>query len=478
MCVVCSKTKGFLIQPSQRFGKSLSSTGVKACHSRSGQQEEVGVYAKRRQQWMEEAGAGAAGLWIAPPVQYRNSDSDHKYRQHSDLLYLTGCEEPGIAVLLRPGHEHPFTLFVRPLDPAMEIWTGRRLGPERAKETLGADAVFKIDELYTKLPELLVGCDRLHYRQGLQAEQDRQVQEVLNKARRFRRRGKATPGTVIDSGEILHEMRLCKDESELALMRKAATITADAHRRAMSCVRPGQNEYQLEALIRYHFRSNGCTSQAYGSIVGGGDNATILHYVENNMPLEDGDLVLIDAGGEYDYYAADITRTFPVNGRFSEPQKQVYEIVLQALEAGIEACRPGNTFDDVHQAAVRCLTAGLLELGVLEGDLETLLKEEAYKPYYMHKTSHWLGLDTHDVGRYFEEDEGSRVLKPGMVLTVEPGLYFNEMHIKPPGKPYLGIGVRIEDDILITEDGYENLTVSCPKTVADIEALFGSEELP
>ncbi len=439
------------------------------------------ILRRRRDNLMEAMGEGSVGIWVGAPEFIRSRDSNFRYRPSSDVLYLTGFEEPETVVVLRPGDEdgHRFTLFVRPRNEEREVWEGRRLGPERAKEALGADQVFPIEELEEQLPKLMVGADRLYYQLNRYPDMDAKVLQGLQASHRQRRLGKDTPTTIIESASLLDELRLFKSPEELEVMRKAASLTAQAHRRAMGVARPGMKEYQLEALIAYHFRVNGCTEVAYQSIVGGGGNAAVLHYIENQDTLRDGDLVLIDAGAEYQYYAGDITRTFPINGKFSPQQLDLYQIVLEAELAAIEVCKPGNRFNDVHDKAVRVLTEGLVSLGVLKGSVDELIQEEAFKSYYMHKTGHWLGMDVHDVGHYFEGDKSSRTLKPGMVLTVEPGLYFHpEFSKDDAAKPFVGTGIRVEDDILITESGYENLTHEAPKTVEDIEAIVGTEELP
>lgn len=442
---------------------------------------EAGIFEQRRENLMEKMGDGSVGIWVGAPELIRSRDSNFRYRPSSDVLYLTGFEEPGTIVVLRPSDEdgNRFTLFVRPRNEEREIWEGRRLGPERAKEELGADQVFSIEEFEEQLPKLLVGADRLYYQLNLYPTYDTTVLKGLQASHRQRRQGKDTPGQIVEAASLLDELRLFKSPEEIEVMRKAGSLTAEAHRRAMAVTRPGMKEFQLEALIAYHFRVNGCTEVAYSSIVGGGGNAAVLHYIENHDTLRDGDLVLIDAGAEYKYYAGDITRTYPVNGKFSPQQRDVYQLVLEAELAAIEVCRPGNRFNDVHDKAVRVLTEGLVSLGVLKGSVDELIEEGAFKSYYMHKTGHWLGMDVHDVGNYFEADKESRKLEPGMVLTVEPGLYFHPEFCKDESaKPYVGMGIRVEDDILITESGYENLTHEAPKTVEDIEAVVGSEELP
>lgn len=437
------------------------------------------MYAQRRQTLMENMAEHSVGLWFASPVRNRSRDTDHRYRASSDMLYLSGCDEPEAILVLRPdAQEERVVLFVRPRDPQQEIWHGRRLGPERAKEHYDVDATYTIDEFAEKIVDYLVDCQNVYYSLGIDPRRDQEVLGWIQKAKRQRRLGKTTPHQLIDAVALVHEQRLCKDDAELAIMRRAADLTAEAHRMAMQVVKPGLYEYQLEALMQYHFRKHGCLDFSYQPIVGGGANATILHYTENTDMLQDGDLVLIDAGAELDFYAADITRTFPVNGTFSPQQRDVYQIVLDALNAGIDACQPGKRFNDVHDAALRVLTQGLIDLKVLDGDLDTLLEEEAYKPYYMHKTGHWLGLDVHDVGAYFI-DGNSRVFAPGMVLTVEPGLYFNpDFHSAPEAEPFANIGIRVEDNILITTNGNENLTANAPKTIDDIQSIAQSLQLP
>ncbi len=438
------------------------------------------MYKRRREQVMEKMGANSLGIWMASPPRTRSNDTEYRYRASSDLYYLTGCDLPESVLLLRPDADNGerSILFVQPRDPEKEIWTGHRVGPEGAKELFGVDATYTIDQLDEKVKDFLVGCEKIYYHFGDEEKQDLQVLKWLNEVKRFRRLGKRTPYEIIDSGHIVHEMRLIKDEAEIELMRKAAQISVEMHKAAMKATHPGMEEHQLDALLLHEAQRRGCKDTSYLSIVGGGANAAVLHYIENDQILKDGDLVLIDAGAEYKHYAGDITRTFPVNGKFTETQRKVYEVVLSAMEAAFEKCRPGNRFDDVHQAATRRLTEGLVELGVLEGKVDDLIAQEAYKPFFMHRTGHWLGIDVHDVGYYFEPDGSSRILRPGMVFTVEPGLYFNPNFYKdfPTAEPYRNIGIRIEDDILITEDGYENLTADAPKTVEAIEAFMAEKE--
>jgi len=428
------------------------------------------MFEARRRRFMDGMEGGVA-LFFAAPERTRSNDTNYRYRQDSSFHYLTGFPEPGAAALLLPGHpEHPYVLFVRPRDRERETWDGRRAGPEGAMATYGADAAFSLDKLPEMLPELLENVDRLHYALGLYPDRDADVQEALKKVRAKSRQGIRAPSVFVDPRARVHEMRLIKTAEELDLMRQAAAISSEAHREAMKALRPGIHEYEIEAVLEYTFRRRGGTGPAYSSIVGSGVNATILHYVENTSVCGDGELLLIDAAAEYQGYSADITRTFPVNGAFTKPQREVYEVVLDAQMKAIERVRPGVSFNDVHETALRALVEGLVRLGVLEGDPATLIETEAYKPYYMHRTGHWLGLDVHDVGEY-RRGEDWRMLEPGMVLTVEPGLYFAE-DLKEVPAAYRGMGIRIEDDVLVTQGEPEVLTAATPKTVADVEAFM------
>jgi Xaa-Pro aminopeptidase len=427
------------------------------------------VYAARRARLMELLGPRAALILASAPERLRNGDTDYKFRQDSDLLYLTGFAEPGTTLVLRPGHpETPFVLFVRPRDPAAETWTGRRAGVEGAVSEHGADAAFPAGELDAKLPEILSGVEELHFPFGREPALDATVSRVLARLRTSERRGRRAPTRLVDARLSVHELRLVKSPDEVAVQRRAAAITAEAHAAAMRAARPGVNEGEIEALIDYTFRRRGGTGPGYPTIVGGGVNATILHYVENNAPLAAGQLLLVDAGCEVDGYTADVTRTFPVGGRFGAAQRRLYEVVLETQVAAIEAVKPGATIDGIHEQVLVGLTRGLVSLGLLSGDVPKLVEDGAYKPYYMHRTSHWLGMDVHDVGFYSEEGV-ARPLLPGMVLTIEPGLYVNADADAPP--EYRGLGVRIEDDILVTASGHDNLTHETPKSVVEIEKL-------
>jgi len=426
------------------------------------------IYAERRARLCERLGASGALLLMSPPERLRNGDAHYKFRQDSDILYLTGFAEPGAVVLLRPGHATPFVLFVRPRDPAAETWTGRRAGVEGAVSAFGADAAFSSDALDDKLAELVAGAEEIHYPFGREPEQDAAVARLLGRLRAAERRGRRAPVRLVDARLTLHEMRLLKSPDEVAILRQAADITAEAHIGAMRAARAGGSEREIEALIDYTFRRRGGSGPGYSTIVGAGANATILHYIENSAPLGRGQLLLIDAGCEVDGYTADVTRTFPVGARFTEPQRRFYEAVLDTQEAAIAMVKPGATLDDIHQAVVERLTRHLVALGILSGEVPELIESGAYKAFYMHRTSHWLGMDVHDVG-FYSENGAARPLVPGMVLTIEPGLYVAEDAAAPP--EYRGLGVRIEDDVLVTPTGGDNLTAATPKTVADLEKL-------
>ena len=436
------------------------------CHSE--------VYLKRRRAFVEtvvKSGEDAVCVLPAAPVFTRNNDVEHEYRQDSDLFYLTGFAEPGTVVVL-DAKEGKSTWFVRPRDKDRETWDGPRFGVDGVKEHFGADEAFTIDKLAEELPKLLGNRRRLYYRLGVNRAMDDKVLEAVDRARARARLGLTFPIEIVDPGSVIHEMRLFKASEDLEAMRRAADITAQAHLAAIARTKPGMHEYQVEALLLETFRAHGSERPAYGSIVGSGANATILHYRANNRRMNDGELLLIDAGCEYDYYAADVTRTFPVGGTFSKEQEAIYDLVLEAQEAGIRKARPGATLEDVHGACVDVITRGLVRLGLLQGDAEQLVKDEAYKPFFMHKTSHWLGMDVHDVGSYHAGGR-ARPLEPGMVLTVEPGIYIAADYDKVPAS-FRGIGVRIEDDIAVTDGDPENLTQAIPKTVADLKRAYAA----
>jgi len=427
------------------------------------------VHARHRKQLMRMMGEGAIAILPAAPMRTRNRDVEYRYRPDSDFFYLSGFPEPEAVIVLVPGRAHgEYILFCRDKDPEQEVWHGRRYGPEGAIASFGVDDAFPIDDIDDILPGLMEHTERVYYTMGLDPAFDKQVMDWVNSLRSKSRAGAHVPYEFVSLDFLLHDMRLFKSREELRLMKKAARISMEAHRRAMKICQPGMSEYQLDAEILHEFHKNGA-DWAYPSIVGGGENACILHYTENNQLLNDGDLVLIDAGAEYQGYDADITRTFPVNGRFSEAQKEIVDLVYQANMDAIKQVKPGNHWNDPHQAAVKTLTKGMVELGLLKGQVNKLIKEQAYRKYYMHRTGHWLGMDVHDVGDY-KVDEQWRVLEPGMVLTIEPGLYIQ--HGSRGAKRWWDIGVRIEDDVVVTKEGHDVLTGDLPKSVADIEALM------
>lgn len=441
----------------------------------------MSIYREHRARYLARlAELDAAAVIPTSTEKTRNHDCTYRFRPHSDFWYLTGFGEPGAVLVLLPKGEGDedsprSVLFLRERDRLKEIWNGRRLGVERAPEVLGVDEARPIEELWDALPTLLKGYASIVYRTGEEPDRDRKMLEVTSRLRALARGGVVGPAALVDPAPSLHEQRLFKTEGEVALMRRAAAITAEAHTAAMAATAPGRNEAEIEALIEYTFRKNGSTGPAYSSIVAGGANACILHYVENDMELKAGELLLVDAGAECEFYASDVTRTWPVDGRFTDEQRAVYQVVLDAQVAAVDACRPGNTFLGVHEVAVRKLVEGLVSIGLLEGDVEELIEEHAYDRFYMHKTGHWLGLDVHDQGAY-SDDGASRALEPGMVTTVEPGLYIAEDDETVDPK-WRGIGVRIEDDVLVTEAGPENLTAAVPKTVEEVEAACAAAEL-
>lgn len=424
-------------------------------------------FAARRKQLLEAIGDGVA-LFPSAPTAIRNRDVEHTYRQDSDFYYLTGFDEPESALVLTNQHEeHREILFVRPRKSDREIWDGPRAGVEGAVEDFGMDVAFPIEDLPKRLPDYLGNVERLHYRLAQNDAADAQLFDCLNLLRRRSRRGVTAPEAIIDSSAHLHEMRLRKSPQELDTMRSAAAITKEAHLRAMQIARPGVHEYEVDAELLHVFRKHGSERPAYESIVGSGPNATILHYRAGNRVMNDGELVLIDAGCEYDYYASDVTRTIPVNGKFSDEQRAIYELVLTAQKAAINAVTPGVSLQDLHAGALRTITAGLVAIGLLEGEVDTLIEEKKYEPFYMHRTSHWLGMDVHDVGRYFVDGE-HRKLEPGFVLTVEPGIYIATDN-EDVEERWRGIGVRIEDDIVVTASGFDVLTADIPKEVDEVE---------
>ena len=428
-------------------------------------------FARRRRDLMATLTKNSIAILTAAPEQVRSRDTYFPYRQDSNFFYLTGFHEPEAVLVLIPKRpQGQFILFCRERDRSREIWDGRRAGPEGAREQYGADDAFPIDDIDEILPGLLEGRDRVYYALGRNRTFDTRLLDWIDGIRARARSGAVPPDEFVDLDHLLHEARLFKTATELKVMRKAGAISARAHCRAMRAARPGLYEYQLQAEIEHAFASEGARHPAYGSIVGGGANACVLHYVENSAPLQDGDLVLIDAGCELEHYAADITRTFPVNGKFSAPQQALYEVVLAAQMAAIEAARAGNHWDEPHRVTVKIITQGLVDLGLLKGNVEDLIARNAYTDFYMHRAGHWLGMDVHDVGDY-KVDNAWRLLEPGMVMTVEPGIYVAPDNRKV-AKKWRGIGIRIEDDVVITRKGPEVLTAGVPKTVADIERLM------
>ncbi len=427
---------------------------------------------RRRRQLMRMMGPNSLAILPAAPEMVRNRDVYYPYRQGSDFYYLTGFAEPEALAVLIPGRKAAeYILFCRPRDEARERWDGARAGLEGAREIHGADDAFPIEDLDDILPGMLEQCARVYYPIGSQPDFDRRLAQWVNGIRAKSRAGIQGPVELIALDQHLNELRLYKSRSELTALRAAARISVEAHKRVMRACRPGMWEFQLEAEFIHECARRGARAQAYPPIVGSGANACVLHYVDNGRPLRDGELVLIDAGCEYDYYASDITRTFPVSGRFSVAQRELYEVVLAAQAAAMAKVQPGNHWNDPHEAAVEVITRGLVDLGFLKGSHRTvpkLIREEKYKPFYMHRTGHWLGMDVHDVGDYKVDGEW-RLLEPGMVLTIEPGLYV------PPAMEgvrecYWRTGIRIEDDLLVTATGHEVLTEGVPKSVAEIEA--------
>ncbi|MEP6788529.1 MAG: aminopeptidase P N-terminal domain-containing protein [Acidobacteriota bacterium] len=403
----------------------------------------------------------------------RSYDTEYKFRQDSDFWYLTGFPEPDAIAVIDPKAKKPYTLYVRPRDLEMETWFGRRQGVEGAVKNYKADQAFSIERFAADMAKLLDGHDKLYYRFALDKGLDQQILSYLSGQRQRRLKTAYPPHTIIDPTKIIGEMRLHKTDKEVALMQRAADIAVEAHVLAMKKVKPGMNEAQVESLMEAYMRDKGASGVAYNSIIGGGDNATILHYVENNMPLKDGDLILIDAGAEYEGYASDITRTFPINGKYSNAQREVYDVVLDVQTQCIEYTKTGNTVRARQEFSIELLTEGMKKLGLLKGKTKDLIKKRSYMKYYMHGVGHYLGLDVHDAGRYFVDQTAkhSRPFAPGMVLTVEPGLYIPPDDKAAPAK-YRGIGIRIEDDVLVTKDGNLNLTAKVPKDPDEIEALM------
>lgn len=431
----------------------------------------VKEFAERRRRLMELMAPDSIAIVPAAPERVRNRDVLHPFRQDSDFHYLTGFGEPDAVLVLIPGREHgESVLFCKERNPEKELWDGFLAGPEGAIERFGLDDAFPVSDIDDILPGMIEGRSRVYYPLGKDHNFDIQVMDWVKVIRSKVRSGAQPPGEFVALEHYLHDLRLYKSANEIKVMARAGEISAEAHCRAMKRARQGGHEYNLEAELIHTFMDHGARSTAYPSIVGGGANGCILHYIENSAPLKEGDLVLIDAGCELECYAADITRTFPVSGKFSDEQRALYEVVLAAQYAAIDAVRPGNHWNHPHEAALKVLTQGLLDLGLLTGSLDQALEEEAYKPFFMHRTGHWLGLDVHDVGDY-KVGGAWRQLEPGMALTVEPGLYVAPDNTRVADK-WRGIGIRIEDDVVVTKDGCRVLTDGVPKTITDIEALM------
>jgi Xaa-Pro aminopeptidase len=428
-------------------------------------------FEKRRRQLMRMVGPGGIVILPSAPVRMRTRDIEYSYRQDSDFYYMTGFPEPEAVAVLVPGRANgEYLIFCREKNTEREQWDGLRAGQGGAIDAYGADDAFPIDDLDDILPGIMESCDRVYYTMGMYAEFDSLMADWVNTLRSKLSRGVQSPHEFVALDHLLHDMRLFKSRGEISAMRKSAGVAVEAHKRAMQITRPGMYEYEVEAEFRHEFRRNDAWV-SYNPIVGGGKNACILHYVENNQELKDGDLLLIDAGCELDYYASDITRTFPVNGRFTAEQRAVYEIVLEAQRVAIEKCIVGNHWNEPHDAAVKAITKGLKKLGLLEGSLPKLIRDGAYQPFYMHRTGHWIGMDVHDVGDYKVGNEW-RILEPGMVTTVEPGIYIGNSRKIP--KKFRNIGIRIEDDVAITSKGPDVLSKGLVSDPDDIEALMSS----
>ncbi len=426
-------------------------------------------YARRRRNLMALMEANSIAIIPSARQQLRSRDTEYPFRQDSDFYYLSGFVEPDAVLVLVPGRSHgEFVMFCRDSDPAMELWNGKRAGPDGACARHGADDAFPVGDIDDILPGLIEGRDRVYYSMGRSSGFDQRIMDWVNAIRSKEASGASPPGEFTDLDHMLHDLRLIKSAAEQRIMRRAAEITASAHRRAMAFCRPGLYEYELEGELNHAFVRGGARYPAYPAIVGGGANACTLHYVDNGAKLRDGDLVLVDAGCELEYYASDLTRTFPVGGTFSPEQRALYEVVLCAHRAAIAEVRPGNHWNAPHDASVEAITAGLVRLGLLEGDVGDLVASGAYRPFYMHRVGHWLGLDVHDVGDYRVGEEW-RQLEPGMVMTVEPGIYVAPDNADVARK-WRGIGIRIEDDVLVTRQGCDILTDAAPRTVEEIEA--------
>ena len=433
-------------------------------------------YKKRRRNLMRQMGEASIAIIPGAHEVVRSRDTHYPFRQNSNLSYLTGFPEPESLAVLIPGREQgEFVLFCRDKDRSREIWDGIREGPEGAQQNYAADDAFPISDMDDILPGLIEGREKVYYSMGTHPDFDSKLLNWINHIRTQSRSGVLPPGEIIDLEHMIHEMRVVKTSTELGVMRKAGKISAQAHKLAMQACKPGMTEYQLQAIIEHEFADKGAVAPAYSSIVGSGVNACILHYIENRAVLQEGDLVLIDAGCEYQGYAADITRTFPVSGKYSAEQAAIYEVVLEAQRVAIEACQIGNTYNQPHDKSLEIIVQGLRDLKLLKGSQEEIMETRSYTEFYMHRVGHWLGMDVHDAGDYKVEgaDSSWREFEAGMVTTIEPGIYIQPDNKKVPAK-WRGIGVRIEDDIAIRKSGPENMTASVPKAIADIEHLMQS----
>lgn len=430
-------------------------------------------YHQRRVALISKLGTGTA-IFRSAPMAVMHNDVEYNFRQDSDFFYLTGFDETDAVAVLSPSHEeHQFVLFVQPKNPLLETWMGLRLGVDAALETLGADAVYSIEDLDEQLPQYLRGADRIYYHLGRDRDFNEKILTLWQKLLAGYQRSGQAPLGLEDPGPLLHPLRLIKTAEEMDWMRQAASIATEAHLLALDLAKPGCFEYEIQAEIEHLFRKRGALGPAYPSIVASGDNACILHYTSNNCQMQDGELLLIDAGCSVNYYNSDITRTFPVGKTFTAEQQALYELVLAAQTAAIAAVQPGNTFNAPHEQAVAVLTQGLVDLGLLQGNVDELIESEVYKPFYMHRTSHWLGLDVHDVGSYKHDPEHWRLLQAGHVLTIEPGIYISPTielveEQAPVPEKWRGIGIRIEDDVHVTASGHEILTAGVPKAIAEL----------
>lgn len=425
----------------------------------------------RRKELMAQMEPNSIALVASAPPHMRNGDAEYRYRQNSDFYYLTGFPEEHAFLALIPGRKQgEAVLFCQEKDKQKELWTGILMGPDAACEELGIDDAFPISDIDDILPGLIEGRDRVYYSMGKDDQFDNQVMDWVKVIRAKAKTGAHPPGEFLVLDHLLHELRLFKSAGEIKLMEQAAKISAEGHKRAMACCKPGIREYEMEAELLYAFTRNGSRAPAYNSIVASGENACILHYNTNDAEVKEGDLVLIDAGCEYECYASDITRTFPASGKFSPEQKAIYEIVLAAQDAAIAAVAPGVSWDEPHKVSVKVITQGLVKLGLLKGKVSQLIKAGAYRDFYMHRVGHWIGMDVHDVGDYKIDDDW-RLLEPGMVTTIEPGIYIATDN-RQVEKRWRGIGVRIEDDVLVTKQGNRVLSKGIPKTVAEIESFM------